>query len=99
MRELPLACSLDAKSLEARVAEIEALGRASLLATEPDGTLRFRAAPETRSELERIVAAEAECCAFLSFDLSEQDGELRLRIHAPEGAETIAAELTAAFAR
>ncbi len=98
MRDVPLACSLDAPSLGERLAEIRALGRDALLAAEPEGVLRFRATPETRRRLERIVAAEAECCAFLSLDLREADGELRLAIAAPPGAEPVAAGLVEAFA-
>jgi hypothetical protein len=98
MRDLPLACSLDAQALEGRLAEMRALGRAALLGTGADGTLRFRATPDTRARLERIVAAEAECCAFLGLELDEQDGELRLAVSAPEGAEPVAAGLVSAFA-
>jgi hypothetical protein len=98
MRDLPLACSLDAEALEDRVAEIRALGRDALVAVEPDGVLRFRATPETRRRLERIIAAEAECCAFLNLDLREEHGELRLSVTAPGDAEPVAAGLVEAFA-
>ena len=91
MRDLPLACSLDAPALEERLAEMRALARDSLIAADSSGVLRFRATPESRARLERIVAAEAECCAFLALDLREHDGELRLTITAPEGAEPVAA--------
>ena len=98
MRDLPLACSLDAQSLERRLAEIRALGRDAFLGMTAEGELRFRGAPQTKRRLERVVAAEAECCEFLSFHLREQAGELRLRIEAPEGAEPVATELSATFA-
>ena len=98
MRDLPLACSLDAPALAERLAEMRALGRDALIAAEPESVVRFRATPETRRRLERIVAAEAECCAFLGLDLREQDGELRLTISAPEGAEPVAAGMVEAFA-
>jgi hypothetical protein len=98
MRDLPLACSLDAPALEERLAEMRALGREAVLGVQPDGELRFRATPAVRERLERILAAEAECCAFLRFDLRERDGELRLAIGAPEGAEPVAAGLVETFA-
>ena len=98
MRDLPLACSLDAQALEGRLAEMRALGRDALLGTDADGTLRVRATPGTRARLERIVAAEAECCAFLRLELEERDGELHLSVAAPEGAEPVAAGLVEAFA-
>jgi hypothetical protein len=82
MRDLLLACSLDATALEERLAEMRAVGREALLATEPDGVMRFRATAETRERLERILAAEGECCPFLDFDLREEQGELRLTVRA-----------------
>ena len=82
MRDLPLACSLDATALEERLAEMRAVGREALLATEPDGVMRFRATAETRERLERILAAEGECCPFLDLDLREEQGELRLTVRA-----------------
>ena len=98
MRDLPLACSLDAGALQDRVAEMRAIGRDALIAADADGVLRFRATPEVRERLERVVAAEAECCPFLGLDLRERDGELRLTVAAPEGAEPVAAGLAEAFA-
>jgi hypothetical protein len=98
MRDLPLACSLDAPALEERLAEMRALGRDSLIGADEPGVLRFRATADSRARLERIVAAEAECCAFLGLDLREQDGELRLTVSAPDGAEEVAAGLVEAFA-
>ena len=97
MRDLPIACSLEADALERRLAEIRAVGRDALLGPGPDGTLRFRATPGTRERLEAIVAAEAECCAFLDLGLHEAGGELLLEISAPADAEPVAAELTRAF--
>lgn len=98
MRDLPIACSLDAGALEQRLADVRAVGDEALLGTAPDGTLRFRATPAIRERLEAILAAEAECCAFLTLDLREKDGELRLTLSAPEGAEPVVAELAGAFA-
>ena len=98
MRELPIACTLDGPALAERLAEIRAVGHEALIAAEPGGVVRFHATPEVRERLERIVAAEAECCAFLDFELSQTDDELRLTIAAPEGAELVRTELVTAFA-
>ena len=59
--------------------------------------LRFRKSEEVRRRLEAIVAAEAECCSFLDFSLSEDDGGLVLSITAPTDAEAVADELATAF--
>jgi hypothetical protein len=97
----PVACSLGAGDLQARLTEIAAVGAASLIAHDEDGgrhTLRFRPDPTTRRRLEEIVAAEAECCSFLALDLAERDGELVLTLAAPEEGRPFADELALAFA-
>ena len=99
MTELPIACSLSAGDLEARQAELVAIGRRSLLAvTRADRVpvLSFRNDGGTRAELERIVAAEAECCAFLEMKIGEGD-LLTLTIDGPEGAGPIIEELVEAI--
>ena len=98
MRDLPIACSLDADALAERVGEIRALGRDALIAVDPGGVLRFRATPSTRERLERIVAAEAECCPFLGLELSQERDELHLTVSAPNEAEPVAMELVEWFA-
>jgi hypothetical protein len=99
--ELPIACSLDAGGLAARHADLAALGRRSLLSLrgreELPAVLSFRGDPETRAELERIVAAEAECCAFLDLRISG-DNPVQLSIDAPPDAAAIVQELVDAFA-
>jgi hypothetical protein len=95
-----IACSLDAGGLHRRLAEIAEVGAASLIGRDREGdlhTLRFQSDVETRHNLERIVAAEAECCSFLDLELSERDGELILTVTAPDGGQPIAEELASAF--
>jgi hypothetical protein len=96
--ELPIACSLDAPALEQRLAEIGALGREALIDAH-GGVLRFRRSDAVRARLQAIIAAESGCCPFLTFALEDRADELVLRIEAPEGAETVADELAAAFSR
>ena len=95
----PIACSLNASDLRARMDEIGALGRDALRSTDTDGTMRFRANETTRERLEAIIAAEATCCSFLRFELTDEGDTLTLAIAAPAGAEPVAHDLTAAFAR
>ena len=59
--------------------------------------LRFRAGAETGERLAAIVAAEADCCAFLGLDLADEGEEFVLSIQAPEGGELVMRELVAAF--
>ena len=95
-----VACSLTAADMHQRIAEMAAIGQSGLLAVETKDTravLRFRAGAELRQRLERIVAAESQCCAFLSMDLCDQDATLALTIQAPEGAKPVVEDLVAAF--
>jgi hypothetical protein len=90
-RELPIVCSLDAARLQAREVELASLGRSMVSVSQPEAapvTLRFTADQETRDRLDRIVAAEAECCPFL--DMKVREGEtLELTIDGPEGAAPV----------
>jgi hypothetical protein len=98
--DTPIACSLGTGDLKQRLAEIAEIGTDSLISREADGDrhlLRFRADADSRRRLEEIVAADAECCAFLDLALSEKDGELVLSIAAPKDAKTLADGLAGAF--
>jgi hypothetical protein len=44
-----------------------------------------------------IVAAESECCAFLTMRLRDEPGAIALSIKAPAGAEPVLAGLLEAF--
>ena len=97
-----LSCSLDASEAQKRLAEMAALGRSSLIASEIRGAqavLRFSAEPEVRDRLGQIVAGERKCCGFLTFTLTDDGGiELALTIDAPAGAEPALRDLADAFA-
>ena len=95
--DTPIACTLSAAGLSARVAEMKRLGRDALLSADGAGALRFRANGDTTARLEAIVAAEAECCPFLDMDLREEAGALVLEIRAPQGADPVVAEMVSAF--
>lgn len=100
LRELPVVCSLGAGDLQERLAEIAAIGADALIdRSSADGThvLRFRADPESLRRLDRIVKAEAECCAFLDLSLREDKGDLVLSIAAPGAGQETADALAAAF--
>jgi hypothetical protein len=94
----PIACSLAAGELSARLAQIAAVGRDGLLDADVSqrvAVLRFRA--DVRARLEAVVAAEAECCAFLAMSLRDGGEAVELRIEAPEGAEAVLRDLAATF--
>jgi hypothetical protein len=100
MRELPIACSLSATDLERRQTELAELGRETLVhVRRGEGVamvLRFARDRDTRKRLERVVAAEAECCAFLDLRIADDEG-LELTIDGPADAAPVIDELAAAF--
>jgi hypothetical protein len=66
--ELPIACSLSADELRSRKAQIAELGHDALVAARVEASradLRFKGGAAVRERVERFVAAESECCAFL----------------------------------
>jgi hypothetical protein len=98
--ELPIACSLTATELPARLAEITALGRDALIDVqhEPtDAELRFAAAGGVRDRIEAIVRAEAQCCGFLNMRVRDEPKLVVLHITAPPGAALVLGELVDAF--
>jgi hypothetical protein len=98
--ELPIACSLGAAALPVRQAQMAGLGRDALVEAHVDRThaeLRFAAGLGVRERVQRLVAAERECCSFLTMLVDAAPDEVRLTIDAPEGAELVLAELVEAF--
>jgi hypothetical protein len=97
----PIACTLDPAQMSKRSDEIRALGRAGLQAVERGErqvTLRFGRDPAIREHVERIVAAESRCCAFLDFTLADEKDAIVVSITAPEGGEPVMHDLADLFA-
>lgn len=98
--ELPIACSLSASDLSRRLAEITALGNDVLLDACNDGRhaeLRFARGATARERVDAIVAAESQCCAFLTMRVTDTPDAVVLSIDAPAGAELVVRELVDAF--
>ncbi len=96
--ELPIACSLSAAELPARLAQMAELGRDALVDVELSGThatLRFAAG--ARERVTSVVAVESACCAFLAMQVSDEPDGVVLDITAPEDAELVLHELVDAF--
>jgi hypothetical protein len=97
---IPIACSLSAADYRERLAAIAEVGASSLLGIERRSdarVLRFRPSTETDERLRAIVAAEAECCAFLDLSLAATNDELVLTIVGPDEATPIVDDLVASF--
>jgi hypothetical protein len=100
-RPLPIACTLTGADPAARAAELRALGADGLVsvsAAPGRAVLRFRARAGVRERVEAAAAAEAECCAFLDFDVEHDSEATTLTITAPNGGAKVVGELAALFA-
>jgi hypothetical protein len=92
MSDLPIACTLSADGMTARLALIHALAADGLLdrtATESGIRVRLRDTPDIEQRTRDLVAAESACCAFLDFELGRENGELVLDISGPEAARPV----------
>ena len=97
---LPIACTLEARDLAQRLADMAELGHDALIEARLDGTcarLRFAAGAGVRARVETIVAAESQCCAFLQMRVSDERDAVLLTIDAPDDAGAVVDELVAAF--
>lgn len=98
VKELPIACTLTPSATSERVAWLQRLGTASLLAGERrDGSLRLCFDPAAEKDVRAWVRAEQECCAFLSFEFDGDGRELHLAVAGPEGSEPVLDGLLAAL--
>src|SRR5436305_1658214 len=85
---LGLACTLSTADLATRVAEWKAIDGLALIGRDEAGgsvTSTYRAAPETRAELARLVAAERGCCGTADWSLREEGDKLRVTVRAARG--------------
>lgn len=92
---LPIVCTLAGTDQAKRFEEWRALAGAARIAHSelPDGaTLLYRRSAEIEAELRRLVALEAECCAFLAFDLESTGDVLRLTVTGPALAQPLIRE-------
>jgi hypothetical protein len=84
----PIACTLDGLDRAARGREWRALRERARIGehrTETTLTTTWRRDDGVQAEVERLVAAERECCGFLSFDLTISDDSVTLVTAFPEG--------------
>jgi hypothetical protein len=98
--QVPIACTITRAQMSARLAEMAAIGGDSLTEVgEQAGAsvLRFRADEQTHARLASIVAAEAQCCAFLDLAPEQDFAGLKLTISGPGDAAPIVRDLVDAF--
>jgi hypothetical protein len=96
--DTPIACTLRPDEYDPRVAELSAFAERALRSREPTERgerLTFDAGEEIERRLRAVIAAEAECCAFLTIELRRADDALVLDISGPDAARPIIAEMFA----
>jgi hypothetical protein len=92
MPDLPIACTLTADGVTARLALIDALAADGLLDRTPTDAglrLRLRNTAEIEHRTRELIAAESRCCAFLEFSLGRDGGDLVLDIAGPQDARPV----------
>jgi len=88
---VPIACTLGAVDYRERLAEIAKLARDALRSYERDSlVLRLRYDVASADRVKEMVRREQECCAFLIFELREEDADILVTISAPEEARVAA---------
>ena len=87
----PIVCRLSAGDYKESLRQIAELARDALRGYERNGlvlTLRYDAAAAER--VREMVRRERDCCAFLTFDYREDDGDVVVTISAPPEAQVAA---------
>lgn len=84
--ELPLSCTLDASDGPSRLQRWQNLHLVAIpVAQLTSGELevRYQAGPGVLAELQKLVASERVCFAFVSWAVTEENGQPVLRVTAP----------------
>jgi hypothetical protein len=87
----PIACTLEADDFKARLAWIAELNKSSLRGQRRDDLrLELVYAANARDRVLQMVRGEQGCCAFLTFEVRDEPGAVRVIIGAPEAAREAA---------
>src|SRR5688572_20921513 len=99
--DIPIACTLPADQLQRRLEEVDAIARDALRSRRPisgGARMTFDDGPGVRGRLERFIAAEAECCPFLTMTLRPDRDSLVLDVTGSPAAAPMIEALFAADA-
>jgi hypothetical protein len=88
VRELPIACTLDAAGGELRLAQWQRVGDQAKLSAHLSGRmLAVTYQPQVVAQLQELVRAERGCCSFLDWSLEQSPGKVVLTIRSDERGE------------
>lgn len=87
----PIACTLEAAEVDARMDDWQALLRLAIDRSPVDGgvSLSFSPDPEVAALAGRLSVAEQACCSFFDFTVRASGGELHLDVRGPEQAQEV----------
>lgn len=92
--ELPVACTLGRDDGAARMGRWQALAAAAHPTASREGhtlEVRFEHGLGIHAELEALASAEQQCCSFVNWTVTEEDGQPVLRVLAkPDSPEDVA---------
>lgn len=97
---LPLACTLgpdDGPARFRRWQRLHATAGPVLRLAEGELEVTYRADPGVRGELERLAAAERDCCSFVAWSVGESGAGAVLHVTAPPGQPDAIAPIRALF--
>ncbi len=86
--ELPVACTLGASDGPSRLQRWQHLHQIAVPVaqlTNGEFEVRYQPGLEVLAELQDLVAEERVCCAFVSWTVTEENGQPVLRVTAPTG--------------
>jgi hypothetical protein len=88
VKELPIACTLDASEAELRLTQWRRVGEHAKLAAHLAGhRLAVTYQPQVLAQLQDLVQAERGCCSFLDWSLEESPEQVVLTIRSDENGE------------
>lgn len=85
--EPAIACTLTSAELPDRLESARRLGKRALVGLEVSERRALLRFDGERESVDALVAAEARCCSFFTFDITETGELIELEILTPEGGE------------
>lgn len=98
--ELPVACTLGPDDGPARMRRWRRLADGSKPTASRNGRtleVHFEPGAGVHGELAALAAVEQDCCSFVTWEVTEDDGHPVLRVHAESGSPDDVAPIAAMF--